>query len=211
MKSSAKENHEMTVSVNGLNTRTIDQHPLIFKQAIEYWEEGNIEGVLAMMSNERRIGFVVDNMHLLSEIGKYEEALLHAYTGIRTNYANWSVDFLGFLFARADSQKLRETGDPIPDQAEFILYRGVSGRGRRRRVNSFSWTESPNIAAWFAKRFCDLPDPAVFAITVSDGSIMACSSDRSEAEYLLRLPLPTKPKRLRELPEAFSPRDNALP
>jgi hypothetical protein len=195
--------------VERLNTREFDGLDPIFKgYTIELWNEGDIEGVLAMMSNERCMNFVVDNLYLLKEVGMYERALLRAYTSIRTNYSGWQMDLLKFLFCRADHQKLREAGDPIPDRATFTLYRGVSGIGRRRRVNSFSWTESPNTAAWFAKRFCHLPEPAVFVVTVPNESIMACSKGRNEAEYLVRLPLPMRPKRLKELPEPILERKN---
>lgn len=182
------------------------EDPSILEMAMESWKEGDVVGVLAMMSNELSMGFVIDNWPLLKKIGKYEEALLHAYQSIRTNYSTWSMDLLRILFMQADIEKLRKVGDPIPDQETFILYRGVSGVGRKRRVSSLSWTESPNTAAWFAKRY-GLPDPAVFMVTVPKESIMACSFDRNEREYLLRLPLPVKPKRLKEMPEAFLPRD----
>ena len=182
------------------------EDPSILEMAMESWKEGDVVGVLEMMSNELSMGFVIDNWPLLKKIGKYEEALLHAYQSIRTNYSTWSMDLLRILFMQADIEKLRKVGDPIPDQETFILYRGVSGVGRKRRVSSLSWTESPNTAAWFAKRY-GLPDPAVFMVTVPKESIMACSFDRNEREYLLRLPLPVKPKRLKEMPEAFLPRD----
>ncbi len=191
-----------------LNIRTIDKHPLVMKMSMKYWKEGDVVGVLSMMSNERSMCFVADNWHLLKEIGRYEEALLHAYQMTRTNYSDWSMHLLRFLFRQADIQKLRATGDPIPDQETFTLYRGVSGQGRKRRVNSLSWTDSPSIAAWFARRFSDLPDPAVFTITVSNEIIMACCRDRNENEYILRLPLPVKPKRLKEMPEPILNRTN---
>ena len=41
-------------------------------------------------------------------------------------------------------------------------------------------------------------------------NIMAYCDDRNEREYLLRLPLPVKPKRLSIMPEAFIHRDKEL-
>lgn len=62
--------------------------PEIMEMATNYWREGDITGVLCMMSNERSMAFVADNWFLLKKFGKYEEALLHAYHSIRTNYSN---------------------------------------------------------------------------------------------------------------------------
>jgi hypothetical protein len=202
-----KEGGEMIPSIEELNTREIP-NPLL-DLAKDRWEEDDILGVLCLMSNESSMGFVADNWYVLKKHGKYEEALLHAYITIRTNYSNWSMDILKFLFAQTDIEKLRKLGDPIPDKDTFTLYRGVNGIGRQRRVNSFSWTESPTTAAWFAKRF-DRPDPAVFTLTVPNESIMAFIMERNEEEYLVKLPLPTKPKRLKELPEAIIRRHNGL-
>lgn len=188
-----------------LNLRALDDHPAVTMEMVkDAWEEGNILRVLSILSND--LGFVVDNWPILKAIGKYEEALLHAYISTRTNYANWSMSVLYFLFRTADIEKLRKIGYLIPDQETFTLYRGVCGIGKKRRVNSFSWTESANTAAWFAYRF-GLHDPAVFKVTVPNESIMACCHDRNEREYLLRLPLPVKPKRLKEIPKAFLPKD----
>jgi len=195
--------------VQELNLKAFHEYedPEIREFATKSWKEGDIEGVLCMMSNERSMCFVADNWFLLKKIGKYEEALLHAYYSIRTNYSNWSMDMLKFLFMQADIEEIRKGGDPIPDQETFTLYRGVSGIGRKRRVSGFSWTDSPNTAAWFARRFPDLLDPAVFSVTVPNKNVMACCYDRNEREYLLQLPLPVKPKRLKKMPEAFLPRD----
>ncbi len=187
----------------GVNPRELGGNRFMLKQALRYWKNGDVEGVLMTMSNEHSMGFVVDNLSPLKRTGKYEEALFEAYMGIRTNYSKWSMDMLRFLFAQANKEKLRATGDPVPKKDSFKLYRGVSGRGRQRRVNGFSWTESPNTAAWFAERFSYLPDPAVFTVTVPNESVMIYVNERNEQEFILRLPLPCKPKRLREMPEAF--------
>jgi hypothetical protein len=195
-------------TIMDLNLKVLDNDPYLKKLAMERWESGNVLGVIILMSNMRGLAFVFDNLNQLKKIGKYEEALLQAYQAIRTNYSNWSMGVLRFLFRQADIQKLRSAGDPIPDQGIFTLYRGVSGQGRKRRVNGFSWTDLPGTAAWFAYRFSDLPDPAVFTITVSNEIIMACCRDRNENEYLLRLPLPVKPKRLKVMPKPILDRTN---
>ena len=191
--------------IEELNTRAIPKDPFTFERTMEAWEEGDIEEVLMYLGDENRMDFVSDNWFILREKGFYETALLNAYTSIRINYIQWSLSHLKWLFRAADIEKLRKAGDSIPDKPTFTLYRGVSGNTRKRRVNSFSWTESPNTAAWFATRFKDygLGDPAVFTITAPNENIMACYMERNEAEYLVKLPLPMKPKRLKVLPEVF--------
>ena len=74
----------------------------------------------------------------------------------------------------------------------------LSSNDKSEKINTQQ--ELAKEAGWFAKRF-NLTDPAVFTITVPHSSIMACTMDRNEAEYLVKLPLPTKPKRLKVLPE----------
>lgn len=129
---------------------------------------------------------------------------MREYLKTRSNYTNWSFDMILFLFSIAKPNKLRATGDPIPDQEFFTLYRGVAGNGRKRRVNGISWTSSPKVAAWFAKRYDWLEDPAVFKITVPNNQVLACINDRNEKEYLLKLPLPGKPKRYVQFRFAFN-------
>lgn len=184
-----------------LDLKVMGDEPIMLRMAKENWDRGDIEGVLVCMSNETHMAFLADNFPLLKDRGLYEKALLRSYRSTLTNHAGWSLDALRFFFEIADIEKLRLAGDPIPTRESFTLYRGVSGVGRARRVNGISWTESPNIAAWFAKRFAHLPDPAVFTVTVPRDSVMACTNGRNEKEYLLKLPLPTRPKRLKIMPE----------
>ncbi|RJR43987.1 MAG: hypothetical protein C4576_13785 [Desulfobacteraceae bacterium] len=175
---------------------------IVTPMIVEAWQAGReIEEILFLLQNTYCLAFVFDNMFILKEAGLYERALLCAWTGTRTNYANWSLGVLDYLFQFADPEMLRTAGDPIPDASTFTLYRGVSGRGPARRVNGISWTESPNVAAWFANRFKELGDPAVFRVTVSRDQVMACCNEREESEYLLRLPLPVKPKRVLPMPD----------
>ena len=109
------------------------------------------------------------------------------------------MNVIGLMFDLADHEKLIQAGDPVPDQETFTVYRGVGGNGRARRVNGYSWTSSFDTAVWFAKRakLFGLNDPAVFTVTVPRETIMACCNERDEREYLLRLPLPVKPKRVK--------------
>ena len=96
---------------------------------------------------------------------------------------------------------MQTLGDTLPDGKHFTLFRGVAGNGKNRRIKSFSWTDSPYIAAWFAKRYTGLEDPAVYEITVQRNQILAFSNERKESEFILQLPLTVKPKRLEEMPK----------
>lgn len=177
--------------------RTINPH--LHEQCLAKWEKKDIHGVLCCcMNNTAGLYFVLDNMQTLKEAGKYEEALLFAYTGTRTNWSRLGMRYINLLFKAADRQKLVEAGEPIPAFDSLQLYRGVGGSGPARRVHSYSWTGSLEKAVWFAKRakIFGCADPAVFTITVQREHILAYSHDREEAEYLLALPLPSKPKRV---------------
>ena len=182
-----------------LNLQTVDFG--LERQALKAWNKGNVSGVLICMSNTSCLAFVFDNMQVLKEKEKYEEALLDAYVGTRTNWHFWSLDVLEMMFTVADSEKLAQAGDPIPDRQLFTLYRGVGGNGKARRVTGFSWTSSLDKAIWFAKRakLFGLNDPAVFTVTVPRENVLAYCNERDEHEYLLRLPLLAKPKRVKAI------------
>ena len=119
------------------------------------WDEGNIMGIIGLMDLYDRdcLSFVFYNFHVLKKVGKYEEALLYAYTAGESNHSMRNVDHLKLLFDMADADVLRRIGEPIPKQESFTLYEGICGKGRKRRINGISWTASPNTAAWFAMRY----------------------------------------------------------
>lgn len=194
----------------GVNIDALEKDKLfVMKQSLEYWKQGEISGVLAMSSNQVGMAFVADNFPLLQEKGMYEEALWCAYSSINTNHHTWDIHLFNLLFSEADSDKLRKEGDPIPDKDTFTLYRGVAGNGSARRVNGISWTGSPNVAAWFALRY-KMNDPTVFKVTVPKDSILIHYNGRKEDEYILRLPLPVKPKRVVPMPEPYKDKEELL-
>jgi len=172
-------------------------------RVLECWNnKEDIESILCLLNDGAKMCFVVDNIHQLKDRGVFEKALLSAYVSIRTNFSQWKPSMIGALFLGfADQEKLREAGDPIPNLENLTLYRGVSGSGRARRVQGLSWTDSVEVAAWFAMRFYHLPDPAVFKVTVPNEHILARCEERNESEYFLRLPLPQKPKRVKFSPD----------
>ena len=169
------------------------------KNIIDCWESKDIDSVITMleiMPGNNGMSFIADNFPNLIKMGKYESALLDAYSGVRTNLHNWSSDVINYLFDVANPDRMRAAGDKIPEKDSFTLYRGVAGNGQARRVKGVSWTDSVNVAAFFAMRFQHLNDPAVFKVAVPNETILARVADRDESEYFLRLPLPAKPRRI---------------
>jgi hypothetical protein len=88
------------------------------------------------------LALVFDNFRLLRVLDIYELALLDAYVDGKVGRWNWDTKVLHFLFQRADPQKLRAAGDPLPGPGPYTLYRGVAGKSRARRVKGISWTAS---------------------------------------------------------------------
>jgi hypothetical protein len=174
------------------------------KFARKEWEEtGDLRAIMVWAGSQNNLAFLIDNIKLFRQHNAYEEALLDAYTVASVNLFNYSQDLLYYLFSRADKHRLRACGDPLPDEEIFTLYRGVSGRGRARRIRGLSWTASPHCASWFAQRFPDLLAPAVFTIECPRQPILAYlgPSFRNEEEYLI-LPWPDmEPKRIEPLPD----------
>jgi hypothetical protein len=79
----------------------------------------------------------------------------------------------------------------------------VSGKKLYRRVHGLSWTSDPNTAAWFARRYVNLEDPAVYKVKVYNEEIYARISDRGEKEYVVYPG--KKPRRLKVMPKPIKP------
>jgi len=148
---------------------------------------GDPETLLCSFSNEEGLGIVSDNSKALRDRGIYERALVRAYTATRTNWSMWSIEDLGCLLAKADKEKLRAAGDPIPEGESFTLYRGVAGSGEHRKEAGLSWTRSADQAAWFAERGADgeLEDPAVYVTEAPRDAIAFYSGEREEDDFIL--------------------------
>ena len=93
---------------------------------------------------------------------------------------------LGILIRMVDRDKLRDAGDTLQGNGPFVLYRGVCGRGRARRIRGYSWTSDLDRAKWFAV-WNDQEDPAVFVATVEAEDVLFCADDREEKEFVLDL------------------------
>jgi hypothetical protein len=159
---------------------------VFLEDATKCWKRGKDDNILWFMSNEIRLHFVADNMHRLIARGTYEKCLLSAYMGTRTNNSNWRKKDLEMLFLLANRQKLLNLGDKLPDGNEFILYRGVSGKGSKRRIRGISWTSDLDKAKWFANRCAKyFPNPAVYSINAKRNQILAYLNSRKENEFLI--------------------------
>jgi hypothetical protein len=177
----------------------VKEFPIMIERVKAAWAEKDIERVLLWLGNHMHMAFVCDNFLLLKESGVYEKALLHALTSPRVNNANISSSTLQFLFQYADREKLIKEGDPLPGPGPFVVYRGVAGRGAKRRLRGLSWTASLDKAIWFAKRFAELPDmekPTVYQATVTAEHVYAYSDERNEQEFLCDIPKEMKLKKV---------------
>ena len=155
------------------------------EKAEQYREEGDIVSILFTMHWSYTLDFVNYNRLILKDCDLYEEALLTAYTCAKINWSDMSLQDLNLMFSLADRNKLLSSGDPLPDNEPFIIYRGVSGTGSKRRVRGISWTSSFDRAKWFATRFPDQANPAVFQLSVLKDDIYAYSNAVSEEEFLI--------------------------
>lgn len=148
-----------------LNLREV--HPQFIQQAVQAFEDGDVwQFMMSTGSRSSGLALVADNFPMLKKRGIYEECLLWAFTGVRTNFHKWQPSALQFLFGYADKQVLRDAGDAIPNQPVFQIYRGIAGE-KYRRPNGYAWTLSLDVACWFATRFT-LPKPSVLVTQVTE-------------------------------------------
>src|SRR5579872_1965632 len=141
--------------------------PMLHHQAVRAFDDGDADGFIACVDGGNTLALVFDNRTALLWRGIYEEALLGALSSANTS--NWRTDVIDYLFDIADLDKLRDAGDPLPGQEPFTLYRGVNGHRGRRRVRGISWTDSLDIACYFASvRYDYLPIGSVYAARVDD-------------------------------------------
>jgi hypothetical protein len=166
--------------------------------AIEALQDRDAIGFLCRAANDHGLDLVDYNKGVLLGLGIYEEALLHAFTNVRTNTLAFPLRRLRLLFWQAKLQRLRKAGDPFPVPGPYTLYRGVAGRGTARRIRGLAWTSSEEVAWWFARRYDSLPRPAVYRAIVPKRYIYAYTNDRQEQEYICLLPDTFPVKRVTE-------------
>ena len=166
--------------------------PGLQDEALARLNARDVLGFLCTTSSHRTLALVFDNILMLRELGIYEKALLQAFTQTNTNNRKISGYALDFMFATADRKRLRDAGEPLPPSAPYTIYRGVAGVGAARRVRGLSWTASVERAWWFALRYSQLANPAVYQTVVEDEHVLAYTNDREEQEFLVKLE-PTHP------------------
>jgi hypothetical protein len=157
--------------------------------------DGDANGFLNL-DNTAALALVIYNVIPLRRRGIYEAVLFNAFVNTRVNHQNFQISRLEHLFALVDREKFLAAGDPLPDGETFVVYRGVAGVGKKRRISTgYSWTLRLMQACWFANRGRPEPDPAVYTATVSRSEILAFYNGRNEQEVICR-PLPTNIRRL---------------
>jgi hypothetical protein len=162
--------------------------PMLREAAADAMGVGDVVGFLGKAPNDYGLDLVSFNCRALQERGIYEAALFHALTACRVNNRQWPMYELRHMCELADRATLRAAGEPLPGAGPFTVYRGVAGRGSARRVRGLSWTFSLPVAAWFARRSANvfqLPEPAVYRLTVTEAEVLAYANDRREAELLV--------------------------
>lgn len=151
---------------------------------------GDAEALLCQFSNEYGLEIVSRNATALLARGIYESTLIIAWSSTRTNWADWSLARLERLFGKADRERLRAAGDPLPAGDSFTLYRGVAGVDPRRKEAGYSWTRDRERAEWFAKRFAKhFRDPAVLVTQTRASDVLAyvdANVGRNEDDFILR-------------------------
>lgn len=147
---------------------------------------GDVDELLMWLDNTAELYFVLDNLAWLKTLGKYEHALFNAYVDTRLNFSHWQLSMLRFLFRHADRPALLAAGDPLPGPGPFTVFRGVAGRGAKRRLRGLSWTADRDKAIWFAKRFAvtGIEGPAVFQTEIEAARVYAYTNGRSEQEFI---------------------------
>ena len=118
-----------------LDLKTVD--PELWAEATQAFTEGDAGKLMVYAENHNALALVFDNLRALKDRGIYEQALLDAWIGHRMNHSHWSDCVVAYLFQKADPAKVRAAGDPVPE-CPIVVYRGISGHGRRRRKLGWS-------------------------------------------------------------------------
>jgi hypothetical protein len=150
----------------------------------EAFENGDVDSIFGCMPNHFCLWFFFMNRRAFIERAIYEEALVNAYTATRVNNCALPLSVLKSLFDDCDKDRLLKAGNPLPEGDKFVVYRGVSGVGRKRRARSYSWTLDYDRAKWFSERFSFLPNPAVYMATVKRKSVLCFIEGRNESEVI---------------------------
>jgi hypothetical protein len=133
---------------------------------------------------------VLDNWPVLRDAGLLEEAFLNAWCTQKFGFPNWTNAFCDAILGLLQREKLLNAGDPMPPGDSFVVYRGVAGVGRKRRVRGYSWSGDIGVARLFAEIRAHrglLPNPAIYRAEIRREHVLAYinESGRNEQEFLL--------------------------
>lgn len=158
-------------------------HPALAQQAIRAFQDGDpLSFVSVGVSGHGALALVFDNTFALRERGMFEAALVQAYCGVKSNHAHWGTGVIRDLLKFANRQRLRAAADPLPGSGPFRVYRGVSGKGRARKVKGLSWTSSLEVACWFA--YAGFVSPAVHIVDLEEDNVFFYTNKRNEFEFV---------------------------
>ena len=157
--------------------------------ALSALAERDVIGFLCRASNDFSVEIVFRNQTILRELGVLEEAFVVAVSARRVNNRG-DYSLIQLLLRATDRARLRAAGAPMPPDSVFTLSRGVSGRGRARRIRGYFWTSDRGRAEWFAARGAafGLSDPGVVVANVPNHLVLFHTNDRAEHEFFVELP-----------------------
>lgn len=187
------ERPQAMVSHRDLDLRYLSSH--LHQAARDCIERDNWLGFLTLHGNAKGVVALYVNLDLFKDRQWLEPALVEVMTAPALNNRRDS-DYLLCMLRLTDRSRLRAAGDELPGDGPFTVYRGVAGKGRARHVRGLSWTLDLERAKWFARRFPDLADPAVFCVTVSEDAVLFYSDERQEKEVFLHLDVRTPIRRV---------------
>lgn len=164
-------------------------------EAVNAHDDGDARTIWSLIAPKHRMDCLLEYYTWFQGCADYEEVLLDCWANSRSRA---SQDDWRLLFSGADRSRLLASGTALPYRGPYTLYRGTSGHGADRWVDGLSWTDSPQIAIWFAWRghAFGRSNPELWRIAVDEEEVLAYIDDRSEREYLLLLPPERSPEKV---------------
>lgn len=173
-------------------------YPTLHDDARKAFDAGDIVGFFGYASSDYYLDLLIANAPAFKSAGRWEEAIVNAWTGSKYGGSDVMVGILCFD-PDLDRKKLLAAGDPLPAQEQFRLYRGGDHSG-------ISWTSDLEIAKFFGGRevgflqfenpvtkrtekisvYREKPGPPeIWETTVSRDEVYFYYSGRNESEYVI--------------------------
>lgn len=156
--------------------------------AQESFSAGDARGFVMCANSGNQLTLVLDNHLHLKRKGMLEAALIEAYVGTKVNTSHLLLRKIESLFLDCDRPRLRALGDALPGPGAFQVYRGVAGDRDKRRARGYSWTDSLEIACWFAVTSATFSgrEPAIYTASLPDSEVLFFTDGRQEREFVGR-------------------------